>query len=501
MNSGTAAGPSDRTAGLRLLDALSASPWRALATLVAAHVVFLAVLPFLVSSAPPIDAVEGLIWGHEWLLGTHKLPTLPAWLIEISLHLTGSPILGPYLLSQICVALTYLCVFETGRRLTTTGNALAGTLLLAGVVYFNWTTTEFNHNVIQMPIWAAAILAFTVIRGAPRRPLPWFVLGAVAGIGIYAKYSVVVLYLMLVLWALLDGRMRRALATPWPWLAVLLSLAVAGPHVWWLVRHDFEPLTYAEARAVVKEWLPLTLVKWLAVQAGCLAPMALLLALVGRRALGALPASESRRADVAYVAFMTLAPATAVLVAAALFDLKLQNMWGMPMFAPAGLLAVLLLRKAWDGYAVRRLWLAGVGTIAFVAIAFTINIVVSRAVDDPIRNAWPMAEIAQEAKAAWMAQTSAPLQVVSGERWLAGLVSTGLPERPHVIHDGVLAQSPWLDEAALMRDGVLYVWFGKAPPDYLIPSGTPIAATGSFEVDGLRDRYRTIGYAIRLPAP
>ena len=498
-SSGPGAVPGDRVLWPFALRALSATPRRAIATLVAAHFVFLALLPFLVSSAPPLDVVEGLVWGREWLLGTHKLPPLPAWLIEVSLHITGSPILGPYLLSQICVALTYFSVFATGCRLTTTTNALAGTLLLTGIVYFTWTTPEFNHNVIQMPIWAAAFLLFTIIREDAGRPLPWLLLGALAGLGIYAKYSVVVLYAVLGLWLLLEGRMRRALLTPWPWAAGLLALAVAAPHVQWLVANQFAPLDYVRARSA-NDGSVLPVLKWLLVQAACHVPIVVLLLIAGRRAFLMLPEREDDRGTIAYVSFLALAPAIATALLALVSGSRLQDMWGMPMFALSGLLVILLLGRGWSEALGRRLWIGAICVVAVVGIAFTVNIVVSRAIDQPIRNAWPMAEIAAKARAAWSSQTQAKLRIVSGDKWLAGLVAVGTPERPHIVYDGLPANTPWLDEESLRADGVLYVWRGEEAPSYLIPSDVPIAATDTFEVSGVSSKDRIVGYAIRLPA-
>ena len=135
-----------------------------------------------------------------------------------------------------------------------------------------------------------------------------------------------------------------------------------------------------------------------------------------------------------------------------------------------------------------------------VGIAFTGSIAVSRVAGDPIRNAWPMAEIAEEARTAWNTRSHTKLQIVSGANWLAGLVSIGSPERPHVIFDGVLARSSWLNEDDLRKHGVLYVWFTKNPPEGLIQKGVTIDMIGTFDVTGLPERYRTIGYAVRLPA-
>lgn len=499
VSSGQDAVPAGSALGpIAVLRVLSATPRRAIASLVATHFLFLALLPFMVSSAPPLDVVEGLVWGREWLLGTHKLPPLPAWLIEISFDLTGSPILGPYLLSQICVALTYLCIFATGRRLTSENNALAGTLLSVGVVYFTWTTPEFNHNVIQMPIWAAAFLLFTMIREDARRPVPWLLLGALAGLGIYAKYSVAVLYAVLALGMLIEGRIRRALATPWPWIAGLLALAVAAPHIQWLVANHFAPLDYVRARSA-NDGSVLPVFKWVLVQAACHLPIAVLLLIAGRRAFLALPAREEEGGDVAYVAFLALAPAAATALMALLSGSRLQDMWGMPMFALSGLLVVFLLGREWTYLLVQRLWAGAVGIVVVVGIAFSINVVASRAVDQPIRSAWPMAEIAAKADAAWTSQTEAKLQIVSGDKWLAGLIAAGTPERPHVLYDGQPEHAPWLTGESLDKGGVLYVWRGEQPPAYLIPPDAPIAATGTFEVSGVPEKDRVVGYAVRLP--
>jgi hypothetical protein len=196
---------------------------------------------------------------------------------------------------------------------------------------------------------------------------------------------------------------------------------------------------------------------------------------------------------------MAVAPAVATALLSLVTASRPEQMWGIPMFTFSGLLVVMLLRREWSDGLVHRLWVASVSLVAVVGIAFTVSIAASRMTGNPVRNAWPMAEVAAKARAAWASHTGAPLQVVAGENWLAGLISVGGPGRPHVPHDGFLARSPWLSEKQLRKDGVLYVWFGKKPPEGLIPQGVTIDTTGTFEVTGVRERYRTVNYAIRLP--
>jgi 4-amino-4-deoxy-L-arabinose transferase-like glycosyltransferase len=77
----------------------------------------------------------------------------------------------------------------------------------------------------------------------------WSLLGLALGFALWAKYFVVVLALPLGLFLLMDRDARRALATPGPWLALAVALAVTAPHLVWLVQNDFLSFAYVSARA------------------------------------------------------------------------------------------------------------------------------------------------------------------------------------------------------------------------------------------------------------
>lgn len=476
----------------------SATPGRALATLSATHVLFFAVLTYAASSSPPLDIVEGLVWGQGWLIGTHKLPPLPAWMLEVTYQLTGSFMLAPFVLSQLCIALTYLCIFETGRRLTTTANALAGALLASGIFYFTWTTPKFNHDVIQMPIWAAAFLLLTILRTDARRAWPWLALGLLAGIGVWAKYSVVVLYVVIGVWILIDAKLRRALLTPWPWLAAALAVVIALPHLKWLVDNHFVPLNYASVRAE-GDGSFLQLLKWLPAQALAHMPMLVLLLAVGRKRLLSLERREAAPGTLAFVAYMALAPALLMTVGSLVSGAHLIDLWGMPMFDLSGLLLVLLLQRAWDTAALKRLLAGSVLVVALSGIGLAANVIQTRMAGRANHYGWPMHELTQKAEAAWRAETTAPLRYISGDKWMAGLIALNTPGRPQVVYDGSVDFATWIDREKFAREGALYIWQGVEVPWYLIPEGTPIAARGSFELSNLRERDRLISYAIRLP--
>lgn len=175
---------------------------------VAVQFVALTLLPTLGSLSPPLDVVEGWIWAPHWLLGTYKHPPMPAWTMQALHWVVPSPIAGPYILSQLAIALTYLFVFLTGCLVLDRRRASVGVLLLAGSFYFTIPTIEYNHNVLQMPFWAAIIFTTARLRSRPTAWSLWLLLGALAGLGLYVKYALAILLVVVVLYSLFDKTLR-----------------------------------------------------------------------------------------------------------------------------------------------------------------------------------------------------------------------------------------------------------------------------------------------------
>ncbi|MBB3571815.1 4-amino-4-deoxy-L-arabinose transferase-like glycosyltransferase [Rhizobium sp. BK491] len=149
-------------------------------------------------------------------------------------YLTPGYLLGPYLLSQIAVALTYLFIYLLGCVFMDKWRALAGTLLLTGPLYFSYFTTQFNHNVLQLPFWSATILIFAHIFKAPARTSLWVILGTIIGAGMYAKYSVCVIAISVVIAGLYFTLIREQFRTPRPYFMIMTAGLTFLPHLIWL---------------------------------------------------------------------------------------------------------------------------------------------------------------------------------------------------------------------------------------------------------------------------
>ena len=74
-------------------------------------------VPTLFYAGPPGDVPFVLAIGNELQLGTYLGPPLAFWLAEGAYVAAGNSLFGVYLLSQICVVVTYYAVFALGRSI------------------------------------------------------------------------------------------------------------------------------------------------------------------------------------------------------------------------------------------------------------------------------------------------------------------------------------------------------------------------------------------------
>ena len=88
-------------------------------------------IPSLFYGSPPGDLPMLLAVGHEFQVGTFLGPPLASWLAEVAFSLAGMP--GVYLLSQVCVVITYWAVFSLGRAIVGDLHATLAVMLMVGV--------------------------------------------------------------------------------------------------------------------------------------------------------------------------------------------------------------------------------------------------------------------------------------------------------------------------------------------------------------------------------
>ncbi|MCW8905837.1 MAG: glycosyltransferase family 39 protein [Sedimenticola sp.] len=484
------------------------SPRQLLAGLVIFQVVIWTLVPMLFHTSLPLDVVrEGLAWGHEWQLGYYKHPPLPSWLVEASFQLAGD--MGPLLLGQLSMAISFIAIYFLGRELIGSRDAVVGVICLVGVYYYSLPTVEFNHNVAQMPVWAAMILFYyKALRSG--QAIWWILLGLTGGIGLLSKYTVLLLMALMFIYSLSRPAYRKHYSTMGPYLAVGIVLLVAAPHIYWLLENDFPSLSYLNQRSGRVGTLlmrPLKSLEFLSAQLAAVLPMLILLWSGGllKKATGSIPLQKPdiSEADREYLLVFGLGPVLIACIIPLVSGTELRSMWGMPMLSLVGLMAVVLLGTPWETGRIGRFLLAGMLLFVFLASMYGLKGIVSaRYAERPTRTVWPDTEIASRLERNWVSVTGCRLKIVTADGWLGGLVAMRSPSRPSVFLEGDYKKAPWISKEALKENGSLVVWItggeGEVPEVYRLLPGFSYRGIEMFDWPGGNKNARpiTLGWGV-----
>ncbi len=432
--------------------------------IIAGQIVLWTVIPALVFENVPLDVAENIAWAREWQLGYYKHPPLQAWLTGAALELSDGAIWSVYLLSQLAVALCFIFIWLMGRKVVDERGRLLAVAFFSLVYYANIPTPEFNANVLQMPIWAAA--PYLLWRAMNARGLGWWIgLGAVIALAFYAKYSAVFLVSALAVALLILPRGRAALARPGPYIGAAVALALFTPQLLWLVQHDFQPFAWAGARSAQLHGLGRItraagfLLAQLADHAGALAMVAA--GMAGRVAWGRRGHSWRRFSDAErYVFALAFAPVTITVLSSLVSGRGLRDMWAAPMFCYTGLAAAIWLAPRFDR--LRHRAMIAVWAALFVAapVGVGLSVVLGSAyAKRPARTALYGSELAAKAEKIWAAHTGGhPLAIVAGPTWEASVAVANSHRHPSAFIDGDFAKNPWVTPERLAKEGALVLW-------------------------------------------
>jgi 4-amino-4-deoxy-L-arabinose transferase-like glycosyltransferase len=421
-------------------------------------------LPALLYANLPLDLIEALTYGREWQLGYDKLPPLPWWLVEIAHRLFGTDA-AYYALAQACVVIAFAFVFATARPLVGAAGALVAVLIIDGMHYFQYTAVKFNHDVVQLPFWAMAGYALhaALKRG---RLGHWVLLGVGFGGALWAKYFVVMLALPYALFMLFDRQARRSFATPGPWLALVVALIIAAPHLIWLWQTDFLPLAYASHRATAVRGSfdhILHPAIFTASQVFFLLPSLFIAAALFWPKTSSPPANA--RADVSdsfdrrIVTLLAFGPGLTMIALTAVSGRGAVAMWGYPLWLFVGLWIVMFGRAVFDAGRIRRVVTAWAIVFAIFIVVFVANYAVLPFLDHRYRAVlFPGDALGTALTQRFHDATGTPLRYVIGSMWDGGNLAHYSSDQPQVLIDGAPARAPWIDLSDLRSKGAVVVW-------------------------------------------
>jgi hypothetical protein len=328
--------------------------------------------------------------------------------------------------------------------------------------YFQYTAVKFNHDVIQLPFWALAGYALLAALTSGRLRY-WILLGVAFGGALWAKYFVVILAAPYVLFMLIDPRARRTLATPGPWLALIVALIIATPHLIWLYQTDFLPFAYASHRATaLRGWFDHILhpAVFTASQVFFLLPSLFIAgALFWPKPKPPADAPVPDEFERRIVMLLTFGPGLAMITLAAVSGRGAVAMWGYPLWLFLGLWIVMVARTSFDADRIGRVVAAWAAVFVIFVGVFIADYAVLPFIDHRYRAVlFPGDALGSTLTQRFCDATGAPLRYVIGTMWDGGNLAHYSPDRPQVLIDGAPARASWIDLADLRKKGAVVVW-------------------------------------------
>ena len=218
-------------------------------------------------------------------------PPMTAWITWAVRHTLGTSLLALRALPAAAAAATILASAWIARELGggRFAQGLTALCVAAAPAYLS-LFTFLSMNAFDILLWALA-LGVLVRLLASDRPRLWLAFGALVGIGLENKLSMLFLGFGVVVGLLLTPA-RRQLRTPWPWLGGLIAAVLFAPHVLWQVAHGWPTLEFIR-NATENKNLPLSPLDFLGSQVLGLNPAAAVVWIAGLGAL--LAAAWARR--------------------------------------------------------------------------------------------------------------------------------------------------------------------------------------------------------------
>lgn len=443
-----------------------------------------------------LDTYDMFAFGQGWQLGYWKHPPLPAWLAEIGFVATGGWPQSQSVLAVGAAGLTLVYLFRLTRDIRGAQWALVAVALSMVNYYLTRPIETLNHNIVQLPLWVMTVFYFRRAFLTNSR-IAWVLLGAVAALLIYAKYSGGILLVLLALFALVQPDYRRRLASPGPYIAAAVFLLLLSPHLYWLVANDFLPFRYpfeSTPRFNNLADRAMSPVMFLLAQVAFHLPMLIVLAigLLGwRKGAGklTLAGEETGRSDFWLVMLSGVAPIILVGLSSLWSGTSVRTEVGGSLVALSGLVLVLLFPAT---LMVRRPVLAGVVWAVLMVgapIGWVVSLHLGASEGRVAPELIPDRALSAAMAANWKSRMTTPLTIVAGSSIDAGPVTLYAKPRPLVLIDFDMRHSSWITPAQLDRDGALAVW-RKWSNELVAPDGL-VALAG--------DRQLEIGGEVALP--
>jgi 4-amino-4-deoxy-L-arabinose transferase-like glycosyltransferase len=190
------------------------------------------------------DVAEAFAWGQKFQWGYGKHPPLSGWVAGLWFKFFPVADWATYLLAMTTVSVGLVLTYLISLRVVDRRRAFFMVVTLALYPIFNFKGFKYNPDLLQLVTLPLLVLAYlNVFERRTWTSGVW--LGLAAALALMTKYWVLTMIGAIGLAALIHPDRLKILRSPAPWVAIATMVVALIPHLIWLKRVDFLPLTYA----------------------------------------------------------------------------------------------------------------------------------------------------------------------------------------------------------------------------------------------------------------
>ena len=392
------------------------------------HLIIWTAIPSITNNNLPLDTIEALAWASNLDWGFNKHPPMSAFLVEIFYQIFGAQDWAYYLLSQICIIISFFVIFKFAEDFfENKAFCLFSVLLLEGIYFYNFTTPEFNVNVCLIPFWSLTVLY--IWKGyKDNKIIDWLLAGLFAGFGFLSKYLFIYLGIgidIFLIYMIYKKKLDfKCLVSLIPFLLVLL------PHLIWLTENNYITLTYGLDRTGTGDQNLLDHIIhpliFLGKQIGILIPFILMFLFLNSKLKTIFNLNDNK---LLFLLAINILPLALVFLTSMIMGVKIRTMWMTPFYLFFGVLVIYIFQSQINlnklkGFTLVFLILFIFSPFAYAYVSIT---------EKDKRTDYPGKLLADRVQLKWDSYylgENKKIDYVWGNEWQAGNLSYHLKDRP-----------------------------------------------------------------------
>jgi membrane-associated phospholipid phosphatase len=206
------------------------------------------------------DEAQYWTWSKHIDWSYYSKGPMIAYLIYLGTSLFGDTVFGVRIFAVVFSAGSSLLLYRIGKDLYNEKTGLASALLVQIVPLYSVYGILFTIDSPFIFFWSLSLYLFhKLIQRQPDeiRSLPfdyhWALLGISVGLGLLTKYTMAFFLISGSLFMLSSRDTRKLFTTPGPYIALIISLVVFSPVIFWNAAHGWVTLKHTAGQAHVAE--------------------------------------------------------------------------------------------------------------------------------------------------------------------------------------------------------------------------------------------------------